>query len=124
MILRDNYHYICKNLFVYSLKRIVTYLLIFVVSVFYNIETIKYLLKEIGDSSVCCMDDFQCEENDSEESESEKSDDEKKLLLDNYFPDNQRFEFYVADNKKTGFSYQKGITSFDYCKEIYSPPEL
>ena len=106
------------------LKKIVTYLLIFVVSFYYNIETVKYLLKEIGDSSVCCIDDFQCEENDSEESESEKSKDEKKFLIDDYFLDNQGFAFYVAECNNLGFSHQKGISSFDFCKEIYSPPEL
>ena len=89
---------------------------------YYNIETVKYLLKKIGDSSICCIDKFQCEENDTEESE--KSNDEKKFLSDDYFPDNQHFTFYILECNDLGFSPQKDISSFDFCKEIYSPPEL
>jgi hypothetical protein len=104
------------------LKKVVTYLLLFTVSFAYNIETVKYLLKAIGDSSITCMDDFQCEENDSEEKE--ESNKEKKNLSDDYFFDNHYFPFLVAENIKSNYKQNKNLTSSDFQKEVYSPPEL
>lgn len=107
------------------LKRVATYFLIFIVSFAYNIETVKYLLKAIGDSSsIVCVDDFQCDENDSEEKESEKTKEEKQFFADDYFLNNHHFIFYAAELKNLGFAPQKTISSFDYRQEVYSPPEL
>lgn len=97
--------------------------MIFIVSFAYNIETVKYLLETIGDSSsVMCIDDFECDENDSEEKE--ESNEEKKIFSDDYFFDNHYFPLPLTENKKSNHNQDKNPTSTDFQKEVYSPPEL
>jgi hypothetical protein len=96
--------------------------LIFAVSFAYNIKTVKYLLKVIEESSITCIADFQCEENDVEEKE--ESNDEKKFISDIYFFDNHLFPFIIAENKKSNYKQNQNITSSDFQEEVYSPPEL
>ncbi len=106
------------------LKKVVTYLLILAVSVAYNIETVNYLLKVIGDSSNTCVTDFQCKENDSEEKESEKCDDEKKIISIVPFINSNHFYFNVSEIINLNYIQNYSISSSDFQKEIYSPPEL
>ena len=99
--------------------------MIFIVSFAYNIETVKYFLKTIGEASpIVCVDDFQCDENDSEENESNKSKDEKHFFTDDYFSHNHHFVFYIAELKSLSFTSNKTFPSSDYRQEVYSPPEL
>lgn len=106
------------------MKKAVTYILIFIVSFAQNIETVKYLLKAMGDSSIVFADNFQCDEKDSEEKESEKNNDEKKFILDDYFLNHHHFSFYIAERKTLRIAPNKAISSFDYCQEVFSPPEV
>lgn len=103
------------------LKKAITYILIVMVSLAYNYETIKLFSTTLESTLISALDDFETEEK-SRETEESKEKNEKVKLSDDFNLHNNLISNYTPLNNLYS---KKGIhfLSSDYSVIIYSPPE-
>ena len=114
-----------KQLF--HLSKIITYCLLIIFSLAYSYETIKYFSTTIGDTSICWLDNFDCEEKSSESEESNKENEKlnfsEDLLLNHKNLYNNLIACYIESSNK-GFNQSINFSSSNYSLQVYSPPEM
>ncbi|MDF2438284.1 MAG: hypothetical protein K0Q95_2660 [Bacteroidota bacterium] len=107
------------------LKNIISCLLIFFVSLLYNIETVKFIIKSVGDNSIAWIDDGACEgekeKEESKESEESSKKGESVFLDDDFLQQEMINESYLS---VIGNNQNHNFSSSDYSLEIYCPPEM
>lgn len=115
-----------ENILIF-LKNAVAYIFILLFSMAYSYETVKYISKVMGGTSVSWMDDFHCEEK-SPESEESTEKNEKVDFLDDLYLTNKRPNSLLLSGPlelSSLWNRQNNIfSSTDFSQEVYSPPEM
>jgi hypothetical protein len=106
------------------LNKIVTYLLIFVLSLAYSYETIEYFLNR-GISQTCWLDDFHCEENAPESKESKTESGKDNFSDDLYFHNRHIHNKTASDIIGLALlaRHMNSFSSSDHSRKVFSPPE-
>jgi hypothetical protein len=86
-------------------------------------ETVNFCYQKISNRSVCEIQDLDldCEENKTESKSAEKT--EKEGVFDDLFMDGH-FPIVSTDLEPRQFKSHNLLSSADYSKMIYSPPEF
>lgn len=100
------------------MKKVITYILILVVSCAYSYETIEYFSKVYGNISIALMD---------AESEESNEKNQKESFSDDFFLHkhlHNRVISNLMELTSLGTNQNKNFSPSDYSHEVYSPPEL
>lgn len=109
------------------MQKIITYSLLILFSFAYSYETIKYFSKILGDNSIVCIDDFDCEEKSSESEKSNKKNEKVNFSEDIYFNNKHPNNNLIAAILEPGSldsNQNINFSSADYSQQVYSPPEM
>jgi len=93
-----------------------------IVTFAYCYESASFLIKVLKDTSVVCVEDPDCEQEDSETEKSQQK--EGKLFISYEMRSNM--ERYAARCAESTYRHPKNsnFSSFDYSQMIYTPPDL
>lgn len=101
------------------MKKVITYILVLVVSCAYSYESIEYFSKVYGNITIASMD---------AESEESNEKNEKESFSDDFFLHNKHLHNRVIANlmelASLGTNQNKNFSPSDYSHEVYSPPEF
>jgi hypothetical protein len=103
-------------------KALILYSITFLFSIALGYETINYCYQKISEQTFCEHHDLDCEENKTESKSSEKT--EKEGVFDDLFMDGGLHSDSSIDLAPRQFKLNNLLSSTDYSKMIYSPPEL
>lgn len=102
------------------MKRIITFILIFIVSFASCYETVKCFSTSLG-ITLCSIEDH-CDERNSESKESSEKEENEKSNDDLYFTHNSPSASLKIKGSK--FNQKLNFSSSEYSQVVYSPPEI